>query len=237
MIEGTIINIEKDKLIDTNKKDKIKNREKAKSKKMYLFVKRLVDTALSIIGILFLIPIIILIKFVYIINKDKDTIFFKQERIGLNGKKFELYKFRTMIVNADEVLLKMISENEEIKREYQYNKKLINDPRITKVGKILRKTSLDELPQLINILKGEMSFIGNRPYLPREKEDMRGFYKDIIKTKPALSGLWQVSGRSSLGFKERLRLEKYYSNNYSFKMDIKIFFKTIIVVLKKEGAK
>ena len=229
MIGEATINIEKDKVIDINKK-------KIKSKIVYLCIKRLMDIVLSIIGFVFLIPIIIIIKFVYIINKDKDTIFFKQKRIGLNGKEFELYKFRTMIVNADEVLLKMISENEKIKKEYQYNKKLVDDPRITKIGKILRRTSLDELPQLLNIIKGNMSFIGNRPYLPREKEDMKGFYKDIIKTKPALSGLWQVSGRSSLGFKERLKLEKYYSNHYSFKMDVKIFFKTIYVVFKKGGA-
>ena len=112
-----------------------------------------------------------------------------------------------------------------------------NDPRITKIGKILRKTSLDELPQLINILRGDMSFIGNRPYLPREKEDMGIFYDDIIKTRPGLTGYWQVSGRSNTTFNERLELEKYYSDHCDLFMDIKIFFKTIYVVLFSKGAK
>ena len=104
--------------------------------------------------------------------------------------------------------------------------KLKNDPRITKIGKLLRKTSLDELPQLINVVKGEMSLIGNRPYLPREKEDMGKSYEEIIKTKPGITGYWQVKGRSNITFKERLKLESYYSNNANLLLDIKIFFLT-----------
>ena len=114
--------------------------------------------------------------------------------------------------------------------------KLKNDPRITNVGKFIRKTSIDELPQLINVLKGDMSLIGNRPYLPREKEDMSTFYNDIIKTKPGITGYWQVSGRSNVTFEERCKLESYYSNNFNFLLDLKIFFLTFYVVIFSKGA-
>ena len=124
-----------------------------------------------------------------------------------------------------------------VAEEYQKNKKLKHDPRITKMGKFIRSTSIDELPQLINIFLGHMSFVGNRPYLPREKGDMGEYYEDIIKTKPGLTGYWQVNGRSKTTFEERLKLEKYYSNNASLKLDIKIFFKTFKVVLFKIGAR
>ena len=140
-----------------------------------------------------------------------------------------------MVPNADDILMEMLKDK-KIADEYNKNKKLKNDPRITKVGKIIRKTSLDEIPQFINILKGDMSLVGNRPYLPREKDDMGKYYDDIIKTKPGLTGYWQVSGRSDVSFKNRLKLEQYYSNNYSFKLDIQIVFKTIKVVLGMQGA-
>lgn len=134
------------------------------------------------------------------------------------------------------MLFKLLKENKKIAEEYNKNKKLKDDPRITKAGKFIRKYSIDELPQLINILKGDMTFIGNRPYLPREKEDMDKYYEDIIKTKPGLTGYWQVSGRSNTTFKKRLELERYYSNNKSLKLDIKIFFLTFSVVLLGKGA-
>ena len=120
--------------------------------------------------------------------------------------------------------------------QYIENKKLKNDPRITKAGKILRRTSLDELPQLINVLKGDMSMIGNRPYIPREKRDMGKHFSEIVKTRPGITGYWQVSGRENASFKKRLELEKYYSNNQSFLLDIKIFFKTFKAVLGGHGA-
>jgi len=140
-----------------------------------------------------------------------------------------------MVPNADDVLMEMLKDK-KIAAEYNKNKKLKDDPRITKIGKILRKSSLDEIPQFINILKGEMSLVGNRPYLPREKKDMGKYYDDIIKTKPGLTGYWQVSGRSDVSFKNRLKLEQYYSNNYSLKLDIEIILKTIKVVLDMKGA-
>ncbi len=206
-------------------------------KYLYFGVKRLFDILIALIGCLFLLPVILIVKISYLLHKDFDSIFFRQKRIGKNGKEFNLYKFRSMVPNADEVLKELLKNDEAARKEYKVNKKLKNDPRITPMGKILRVTSLDELPQFINIFKGEMSLVGNRPYLPREKEDMGLYYNDIIKTKPGLTGLWQISGRSNTTFEKRLKLEQQYSNSYGFKTDIKIFFKTFGVVLKHKGAK
>ena len=204
---------------------------------LFLFTKRTFDIFVSLIGCLFLLPISIIVKISYMFHKDFNPVFFTQDRIGKNGKNFKFYKFRSMVPNADEILFKLLKENKEMAKEYKINKKLENDPRITKIGKILRKTSLDELPQFINILKGDMSLIGNRPYLPREKEDMILYFDNIVKTKPGLTGYWQVSGRSNLDFNQRMKLESYYSNYQSLKLDIKIFFKTIKVVLNGKDAK
>ena len=204
---------------------------------IYLFIKRSFDIVLSLIGILFLIPISMIIKISYILDKDFNSIFYTQDRIGKNGKFFKLYKFRSMIPNADAELKKILKKNKKLAKEYKINKKLKNDPRITKIGRIIRRLSIDELPQLINILKGDMSFIGNRPYLPREIEDMGEYYDDIVKTKPGLTGYWQVSGRSDVTFDYRLKLEKYYSNYCGLKMDIKIFLKTFKAVFGCRGAK
>ena len=170
-------------------------------------------------------------------NGDFHSIFYTQERIGKNGKLFKLYKYRSMIPNADQVLDKLLKENKEMAKEYKLNKKLENDPRITKAGRLIRKSSIDELPQLLNILKGEMSFVGNRPYLPREKKDMGKYYDDIVKTKPGLTGFWQVSLRNRGTFKERLKMEQYYSNHYGMRFDTSIFFKTFSVVFGCKGAK
>lgn len=204
---------------------------------MYLFLKRVFDLVFSFFAIIFLIPLIIVIKIIYVINDDFEPVIFYQLRIGKNGKLFKFYKFRSMIPNADDYLKEYLKNNKEAAKEYKINKKLKNDPRVTKIGKFLRDTSIDELPQMINIFKGDMSLIGNRPYLPREKEDMGNYYKEIVKTKPGLSGLWQVSGRSNLTFKDRLKIESYYSNNANLWLDLKIFFKTFLVVLKKNGAR
>ena len=202
----------------------------------YLFIKRLFDIICALLGLVFLIPVALIVKASYMLTGDFKSIFFSQKRIGKNGKEFKFFKFRTMIKDADEVLFKMMEEDPKIKEEYTINKKLRNDPRITKVGKVLRKSSLDELPQIINVLFGQMTIIGNRPYLPREKEDMGTYFKDIVKTKPGLTGYWQVSGRSDCTFDERLKLEQYYSNHRGLKMDIKIFFKTFKVVILRKGA-
>lgn len=207
------------------------------SKTIYKGIKRIFDIILSLFGTVLLVPIIVVVKIVYILNKDYNSIFFTQNRIGKDGKEFKFYKFRTMVPNADEILFNTLAINKALAEEYKLNKKLENDPRITKVGRIMRKTSIDELPQVLNILKGDMSLIGNRPYLPREKEDMGLYYASIVKTKPGLTGYWQVNGRSETSFGERLTLEKYYSCHANLKMDIQIFFKTFKVVLLHKGSK
>ena len=183
-----------------------------------------------------MIPISLIVKICSICTGDFGSIFFSQNRIGKDGKEFKLYKFRTMIPNADEKLFELLKEDKELAKEYKKNKKLKNDPRITKIGKILRRTSVDELPQLINVLLGNMSVIGNRPYLPREKDDMGEYFDEIVKTKPGITGYWQTSGRKDVSFKKRLELESYYSNNRSISLDIKIFFKTFGAVFHGHGA-
>ena len=208
-----------------------------KIKKMiYLFVKRVFDICVSLIGIALLIPISLIIKVAYMITGDFTSIFFVQERIGKDGKMFKFYKYRTMVPDADDLLVKILKEDKKLAEEYKKNKKLKNDPRITKIGKITRKCSVDEMPQFINILLGDMSLIGNRPYLLREKVDMGDYYDDIVSTKPGLTGYWQTSGRNDVSFKRRLELEQEYSKKAGFKLDTKIFFKTFVVVICGRGA-
>ena len=142
-----------------------------------------------------------------------------------------------MVPNAEEVLEKLMEENPEIRQEYLENKKLEKDPRITSVGKFIRKLAIDEGPQLLNVLKGDMSLVGPRPYLPREKKDMKKYYDYVITCKPGITGLWQVSGRSDVSFNERLKLDKKYSKERSLLYDFKILCKTFIVVFKRKGAK
>lgn len=214
-----------------------KSKEKVKSKKLYFAVKRLFDILISLIGMVFIIPITIIIKIVSLITGDTNKIFFTQERIGKNGKIFKLYKYRSMIVNADEELKKILKKDKKLAKEYKENKKLHNDPRITRVGKFIRKFSIDELPQFINVIKGDMSIIGPRPYLPREKKDMKEYYDIVIKAKPGLTGLWQVSGRSDVSFEKRLELDEEYEKIKGLKTDSKIFFRTFSAVFGKKGAK
>lgn len=216
--------------------ENVSNNEIIFSKHIFYFVKRFFDVIVGILGIFVLIPLTLIVKIISIINGDHDCIFYSQERIGKNGKIFKLYKFRSMVPNAD-IELKKLLRKKKYREEYKLNKKIKDDPRITKVGKFLRKTSLDEVPQFINILKGDMAFVGNRPYLPREKEDMADSYNDIVATKPGLTGYWQVNGRSDISFKKRLELEQFYSNNCSLILDVKIIFKTIKVVIMRNGAK
>ena len=223
------ISVDKEKSLD-------KSIFKTLKKAIYLSTKRIFDICVGLIGVLVLIPLSIIIKILSLINKDHGNIIYAQNRIGKNGKIFKLYKFISMVPNAEAVLEEMLKD-EKVRNEFEIKMKFEKDPRITKIGHFLRKTSIDELPQLINVLKGEMSLIGNRPYLPREKEKMGGFYNDIVKTKPGITGYWQVKGRNDITFIDRCRLESYYSNNMGLKMDIKIFFQTFAVVLLKKGAK
>lgn len=204
----------------------------------YLFVKRFFDIVGSIIGIAILIPVTVAVWIARIVLKENDgPLFYEQLRYGKNGKMFRLYKFRSMCMNADEKLEKYLKENEEARKEFEETQKLDNDPRITKLGAFLRKTSLDELPQMINILFGQMSFIGPRPVIKKEIERYGKNKNKFLSVKPGLTGYWQVNGRSNTTYKERMELELYYVDHQSLWLDAKIFFKTFKAVLLHEGAK
>lgn len=202
---------------------------------IYLIFKRLTDIFFSIIGLILFIPLTIIIKICYISTGDFNSIFFKQKRIGKNGKHFYIYKYRSMVYNADQ-LLKKILKNKEIRNEYYKSFKIKNDPRITKIGNFLRKTSIDEIPQFINILKGNMSLVGPRPIV--DKEIIKyGKAKDILlSVKPGLTGLWAVNGRNNLSYEERVKLEIFYVKNKSILLDTKIIIKSFWCVIKKTGA-
>ena len=222
--------------MDMKGMEQYKDTSRIKISKAYLFCKRLFDIVCGLIGFIVLIPIILLVKIFTLLSGDKESIFSTQSRIGQNGKEFKFYKFRSMVPNADEVLFELLKKDKELASEYKLNKKLKKDPRITKVGAILRKTSLDELPQVINILKGDMAVIGNRPYLPREKEDMGEYFDDIVSTKPGLTGLWQTAGTKKTTFAHRLLFESWYSRNMTMWLDIRIFFATFKAVIFGHGA-
>lgn len=198
--------------------------------------KRTIDILGSVVGIIALVPLVAVVWIMNKVKHENGPIFYVQDRIGKDGKLFKLYKFRTMVVNADELLEKYLEENADMRKEYSENKKLRDDPRITKVGKVLRRSSLDEFPQFINILKGEMSLVGPRPYLPKEKKDMGMAYKYIVQCTPGLTGIWQTSGRSDISFKERLRLDLQYYKDNSTRSDIKVIFKTVYITFRKKGA-
>lgn len=213
-------------------------KEKIDVKKVvYKFVKRLIDILGGLVGTVLLVPITLCVFIARIILKENDgPLFYEQLRIGKNGKVFKMYKYRSMVIGADEKLFEYLEENEEARKEYKEYKKLKNDPRITKVGHFIRKTSLDEFPQFINVLKGDMSLVGPRPYLPREKDDMGEYYTYIIQSRPGITGYWQIAGRSDVPFDDRLKMDYDYSQNKSLKIDFKLLFKTILNVVKKEGA-
>lgn len=199
-------------------------------------LKRIIDICAGICGCLLLIPLTIYVSRKNKKNGDTDPIFFKQKRIGENGQNIYIYKYRSMIPDAEKVLEDLMEKDPAIKEEYLTNKKLVNDPRITEVGHFLRRTSLDEFPQFINVLKGDMSLVGPRPYLPREKDDMDIYYNSIIRCKPGITGMWQANGRSDVGFIDRCKLDDYYYRNWSIGLDMIIIYKTIKSVIYGKGA-
>ena len=210
---------------------------KVKNGIVYLICKKIIDIVAGVIGVILLAPITLVVWIIRLCMHENDgPLFFEQLRIGKDGKQFRLYKFRTMVMNADEKLYKYLEENEEARKEYKKYKKLKNDPRITKLGNFLRKTSLDEFPQFINLLKGNMSLVGPRPYLYREKNDMGDYYDQIVQVKPGITGYWQVNGRNDVDFEERTYMDTYYIEHRGIIMDLKIILKTVLKMFKKEGA-
>ncbi len=202
---------------------------------VYLGFKRIFDLLVSSLVFIICIPIFLIVG-IFIKIDSRGPVFYKHKRIGKNGKTIYLYKFRSMYNDAD-VRLKELLKDPKIKKEWEENYKLHNDPRITRVGKILRRTSIDELPQLLNILKGDMSLIGPRPLVDGEIEKYGKNKSKFLSVTPGLTGFWACSGRSNITYKERMELELYYVDHMSLFLDIKIIFKTIIAVLKGHGAK
>ena len=203
----------------------------------YRFIKRTFDIVCGLIGLICLIPLTVLVKIISICSGDYKSIFYTQKRIGKNGKEFKLYKFRSMVPNADEILEQTLKMDKVRREEWKKYQKFENDPRITKIGDILRKTSLDEVPQFINILKGDMSMIGPRPLVPGELDSHNGNHEIYESVRPGITGWWACNGRSATTYAERLELEYYYVKNKSLWLDIKCVFKTISAVLTKKGAK
>ena len=201
-------------------------------KKVYLAIKRLIDIIGSLIGIILLSPIYIIIA-ILIKFDSPGKIVFGHTRKGKGGKDIKVYKFRTMYSNANEIFESFTSEQKE---EYYKNFKLDNDPRVTKLGGFLRKTSLDELPQLFNILKGDMTIIGPRPIVEKEISKYGDKAEKLFSVVPGLAGYWQANGRSDTSYDERIEMDMYYIDNMSFYLDVKILFQTAISVLKGEGA-
>ena len=198
----------------------------------YKVFKRTMDVLLSVLGLIILSPVFAIIALAIKIE-SKGPVFFKHTRIGKNGKIIKMYKFRSMVENAEELIKKFTPEQ---MKEYKENYKLTDDPRITKVGKFLRKTSLDELPQLLNIIKGELSIIGPRPVVQEELEKYGANAEKFLSVTPGLTGYWAANGRSCTTYEERMDMELYYVDNLSLKLDLKVFFKTIEAVIKREGA-
>ena len=196
----------------------------------YLKFKRRIDILFSILSLFILAPIFVFISILILLN-SKGPIFFKHERIGKNNKKFKCYKFRTMYVDSEIRLEKILKNDEKLKKEFHETYKIKRDPRVFPFGKFLRRTSLDELPQFINVLYGDMSLIGPRPIVSQEKEKYGEHIGTLLSVRPGISGLWQVKGRSKIAYSKRKELDLYYVNNLSFKLDIYIFFKTILVLL------
>ena len=205
---------------------------KGASKINYISVKRIIDVIISTIGLIVLSPIFLILAIIIKLD-SKGPVFFAHTRYGKDGKKFKMYKFRTMYENAQDMINDFTPEQ---MKEWKENFKLQDDPRITKVGKFLRKTSLDELPQIVNIIKGDLSIIGPRPVIEEELEKYGENKEKFLSVTPGLTGYWQANGRSSTTYEQRMEMELYYIDHISPKLDFKIFFKTIESVIKKEGA-
>lgn len=206
--------------------------ETKEPKVMYLATKRMMDFILALIGGVILIPLFILVAILIKIEDPKGSVLFYQTRIGKDEKPFRMYKFRSMVSNAEELLDNLLDKNEIRGAMF----KIKEDPRITKVGKFIRKTSIDELPQLWNVIRGEMSLVGPRPALPREVDQYTNFDKLRLKVTPGCTGLWQVSGRSNLSFHEMLELDLEYIERRSLWLDVKLLFRTVKIIVFPNSA-
>ena len=199
---------------------------------IYLFFKRAMDIIGSLCGIILLSPLLIIVALAIKIEDPKGSIFFSQQRCGKDNKLFPMYKFRSMVSNAEELLEELMEHNEMDGPVF----KIKDDPRITRVGKFIRKTSIDELPQLFNIFMGHMSIVGPRPAIPHEVAEYSHYHKQRLLVKPGLTCIWQVSGRNSIGFDEWMEMDLEYIEKRNLWMDTKLIFKTVGVLFGDENA-
>lgn len=200
--------------------------------KLYLFIKRSIDIICSLAGIIVLSPVFLIVAVLIKIEDPKGSILFCQERNGQHPNTFKMYKFRSMVHNAEELLKDLQHKNEQTGPAF----KMADDPRITKVGKFIRKTSLDELPQLFNILKGDMSLVGPRPPIPREVREYNSYQMQRLLVKPGLTCIWQVSGRNNIGFDEWVDMDLEYIKTRNLLLDIKLILKTVKVLFGDNNA-
>ena len=207
--------------------------ERNKNRRFYHLVKRMIDIVLSLFGLVLISPFVVIIA-IYIKIDSKGPVFFKHQRIGKNGKPFSMYKFRTMKDGAEAMINDFTPEQLE---EWNENFKLKDDPRITRIGKFLRKTSLDELPQLVNILRGDMSIVGPRPVIEVELEEYGNDKDEFLSIRPGLTGWWASNGRSEISYPERCSYELYYVRNESFWLDVKVMFLSVFSVFLHKGAR
>lgn len=205
------------------------------TKPQSIFAKRTIDLIIILLSSPIVLPVCLFIAIMVKLT-SKGPVLYGHKRVGKDGKTIKCWKFRSMVANADELLDKILKENPEMKKEWDKDRKFTNDPRVTKLGKILRRTSLDELPQLWNIFVGEMSFVGPRPVTKDELSKYGKYANFILTVRPGLSGMWQISGRSDTGYEERVTLDTYYIQNWSVWADIWIIIKTFWVVFKGKGA-
>ena len=193
--------------------------------------KRIFDGVIALLGLLIVLPLFLLVAPILKLDSPGPVIY-RRRVMGLNGKQFDAYKFRTMHVNGDRIL----DQHPDLKAELARNHKLKNDPRVTRAGRFLRKLSLDELPQLFNVLLGEMSLVGPRMIAPQEMAQYNQWGLNLLTVRPGLTGLWQVSGRSDVSYEDRVRLDMYYVRNWTIWLDLQILFQTLPAVLRSRGA-
>jgi lipopolysaccharide/colanic/teichoic acid biosynthesis glycosyltransferase len=205
---------------------------KTEQQKGYLLSKRFMDIGGAIFGMIVLSLIYLLVAVIIKIEDPKGPVIFTQKRVGKNGKEFKMYKFRSMVTDAESKLMDLLKYNETTGAMF----KMKDDPRVTRIGRLIRKTSIDELPQLWNVLKGDMSLVGPRPPLLREVLEYSEYDKQRLLVVPGCTGLWQVSGRSELGFKDMLELDLHYIAERNIWFDIKLIIKTVLVLFSSKGA-
>lgn len=233
VIQMSVSAPEKEKMdVNSRYSERVFESVKTNTSNSYLYTKRFLDIAGSVVGIILLIPLLLLVGLMIKMEDPTGPVFFKQKRVGKHGRTFDMYKFRSMVCNAEDLKASLLQQNEASGPVF----KIKSDPRITNIGKFIRKTSIDELPQLVNVLKGDMSIVGPRPALPDEVAQYTNYEKQRISVTPGLTCFWQVNGRSNISFQEWVEMDLDYIRNRNTMMDIKLIFKTVLVLFGSKDA-